>query len=420
MLDHHHRPAVLALIGLTCLGCVIEGQAEPRPDTNTQLVHMAQTTGALAATSQDAPRDAADDGVPEHMLSFFAGETCPVGWREVEEARGRALLGTTDPGRVARVHDNTPAFAARTAPEHVHLGDGATTSEPGKAYFTGAGGCSNAEPFEAMSHGLEGGHIKPATANLPFVHQRLCEKLSPGAQDRLPYASHALFNRPSCPSGWTRVDECPTCQNLNGRTVVPLREGFTIKSVGQPWLVYTSGDHTHTFSGSLTPGEAGLAALSGTNYRAAQGELTFSGTTNGMTGARPLPTIEFLACAKTEMADEGAHPPNMTIFYGGEKDCPEGWQTTAGTAGRFIIASPAGDHDGVTFGSATPLGDGDDRTHVHAFSVSFELTPAHVCLIGGGLPIARSGTYTIDGHTAAAAAGVPYVQLRQCTYTGQR
>jgi hypothetical protein len=418
--DRRTRSETIALVATIGLACVGEGRADPTPDAKTQLVHGTQTANAPSGTAHADSTEAADDGVPVNMLSFFVSETCPAGWREVEAARGRALLGTIDPSRVGVVSRET-AFAARTVRTHVHLGTVSKTVEPAKSTFLGLDGCTNETPFEVKAHHHRDGTIHAGDAKLPFVHQRLCEKVDPSASDRLPYATYGLFNRASCPTGWQRVDECSTCPNLDGRTIVPLLDGFAIKAFGKPWLDPFDGQHEHSFEGTISPSDEGLAAWGGTNHRAARGKIAFSGNTTSMTEGRMLPTIQFFACVKTTMGEDGGHPPNMTIFHGGLEDCPEGWSTTWGTGGRFIIASPAGDHNRVTFGDPKPLRDGEDRVHYHRMTGNFDLAPHVVCLVGGdGIPIAGSGIYSFDINTHTAAAGVPYVQLRQCTYTGQR
>ncbi len=90
-----------------------------------------------------------DGGPPSGAVLFFEGEQCPVGWSEVDEARGRALVGLggsagTLAGTVGepledlenRAHSHTVGVSnvpsGDTSVNHTHGVPGATTSPAGE------------------------------------------------------------------------------------------------------------------------------------------------------------------------------------------------------------------------------------------------------------------------------------------------
>ncbi|HLT38746.1 MAG TPA: hypothetical protein VK034_20810 [Enhygromyxa sp.] len=393
--------AALAVLGLA--GCE-HLPAEPASGLDA-------TADADAAQSPEF----VDDGVPADLLSFFPGPTCPDGWKPVPAARGRALMFAASPDRIGRTV--LPPLLDGERP-HAHP-QATVTMSPEKSYFTGFNGCDNNAPFSAAPI-TASILVEPSTANLPFVYQTLCQKRAASRVDALPYASYGMFDADVCPRGWEPLADCDTCPPVGGRFVVPLGNSGTVgQTVGAAWTRDHSGaNHRHEIDSNFKPDDAGLIAVTGTNYRAARGTLSYAGTTAvDPEPPRIVPSIEYLGCIKTSSGPaEKNLPEGMSIFYGGHSDCPERWRPAVESAGRLLVAAPSPDQVGRQFGGP-PLGPGEDRTHTHQFKATVSLPGDNVCLAGGDWPIAKSGAYAVSGTSKPAAVGLPYVQLRHCTYT---
>ena len=175
----------------------------------------------------------------------------------------------------------------------------------------------------------------------------------------------------------------------------------------------------------MTPKAYGVLWFIGANSRAASGERKFRGTApapgRSVDGNDDglLPYVRLLGCIKTGLVAQAADrlAPGMTIFHGGQSNCPGGWRPTPETAGRFVVASPAGAEPFQKLGSSVPFSsDGETRSHKHPFASNIRLESSNLCLNGGGdQNLAHSGVYPIRGQTDPAVVDVPYVQLRHCT-----
>jgi hypothetical protein len=109
--------------------------------------------------------------------------------------------------------------------------------------------------------------------------------------------------------------------------------------------------------------------------------------------------------------DDGI-PSGIVAFFAGSS-CPAGWTRPDYAKGRMVVAVVDGATVGTTVG--TPLGDREDRTHQHDYSVSVQLQGRGLTgLAGGSPPGAQAQTYTIEGESDPASSDLPFVQLLPC------
>jgi hypothetical protein len=391
---------------------------------STLRVPLSLVAGLLfAGAGIAAEPPSLDVDVPAGMVTFFETETCPAGWSRPQYARGRLLMFDI------KSHSGKPVnepMAAGVAPRHTHAPLTVSFTLP-EQEVRGANGCSNDAPVAPGARNVvDYSAISASDLNLPFVHLTACEKSGKdAARDPLPLETYGFFDRDSCPAQWEACGP-PVCPSIAGRFAMPLIPGGRTGLVaGEGWTDPSpAGGHPHTVGGTLTPKSYGVVWFLGGNSRAASGERKFQGTApvpgrsvDG--GGGLLPYVRLLGCIKTGLVAQAADrlAPGMTIFHGGQSNCPGGWRPTPETAGRFVVASPAGAEPFQKFGSSVPLSsDGERRSHKHPFASHVELQGSDLCLNGGGdQNLAHSGTYRIQGQTDPAVADVPYVQLRQCT-----
>lgn len=109
--------------------------------------------------------------------------------------------------------------------------------------------------------------------------------------------------------------------------------------------------------------------------------------------------------------------PTGAISYFRSAACPAGWAPYEPARGRFVVATIGASTTGALTGA--PLASGEDRTHVHGFSLSFELkSHSFVTASGAGNGgVARASSVAVSGSTGPASTGLPYVQLLVCKKT---
>jgi hypothetical protein len=113
------------------------------------------------------------------------------------------------------------------------------------------------------------------------------------------------------------------------------------------------------------------------------------------------------------MRPPGDSLPRNAVSFFNRTTCPMGWSPLGTAAGRFIVPTIGAVGGGTTAG--TPLGDGEDRQHSHAFQTSFTPTTISVSgSSGSNANIAASTTVNINSTTQPASSGLPYVQLLVC------
>lgn len=114
----------------------------------------------------------------------------------------------------------------------------------------------------------------------------------------------------------------------------------------------------------------------------------------------------------------GSDPyPSGAISFFRRAACPSGWAPYEPANGRAVVPTIGATAPGTTNGE--PLKSGEDRTHVHDWSVAFAVSKFDFVGFGGdNKGVGGGGTLTVSGKTAPASTGVPYVQLLACKKTG--
>jgi hypothetical protein len=121
-------------------------------------------------------------------------------------------------------------------------------------------------------------------------------------------------------------------------------------------------------------------------------------------GAKPAP-------AQAPSGD-GA-PPGMIAYFGQGSGCPTGWVESTEAQGRVVIGTAVAGSVGTTVGA--PLGDREDRTHRHTYSVQISIPSNNIAGAGGSNDqAAANGTYGANLTTSPAPSGFPFVQYRSC------
>ena len=313
-----------------------------QPNRLSRLLRIARFLVALfllVGIGSVAEGSSSEGDVPAGMVTFFETETCPAGWTQPEYARGRLLMFDGKNGSANPV--GTP-MAAGVAPQHVHAPLSVSFDLP-RQEVKGENGCGNTAPVAVGKRNIANySGITASDLNLPFIHLIACEKTGKDApRDPLPIETYGFFNRDSCPSQW-EVCGPPVCPPITGRFAMPLVAGGTTGLVtGDGWTgTRQDGNHEHRVAGAFTPTAYGVAwFLFPSRERAASGERKFEGDSGDLRRSQPgdlLPYVRLLGCIKTGLVADAADPlpEGMTIFHGGQSNCPSGWRPTPETAGR--------------------------------------------------------------------------------------
>ncbi|HEY0232144.1 MAG TPA: hypothetical protein VGC55_12900 [Dokdonella sp.] len=109
--------------------------------------------------------------------------------------------------------------------------------------------------------------------------------------------------------------------------------------------------------------------------------------------------------------------PKGSISYFSGNTCPTGWTPFSAGEGRFIVPMMSGGSPGGKAG--TPIKPGDDPTHTHGFSATFDIEDYQFEGIDGccNNEPTSSGKRTIPAQLTAANLGLPYVALLACLKT---
>ncbi|CAB1063209.1 hypothetical protein D1BOALGB6SA_7992 [Olavius sp. associated proteobacterium Delta 1] len=372
---------------------------------------------------------------PSGMVAFFMqNDTCPNGWQEMEEAKGRMILGTITPALLGEKSD-APVLVEGQLPKHDH--DYKVSGSWGHKDINAAHGGGNKHATKKGSHSGSGTTEK-STWELPLMQLKVCQsKANSNSQkesvvDAFPYSTVAFFNRQSCPVGWVPF------KDMDGRFVVPLLKGGSphYKKTAQ-WnkLDKINYAHQHKVSAKVDPSSQDFVAaddpISSSNRSFAKHEekRVYGHTTNlnypqyTKYPKKPktlFPVIYMLSCYKISTSVSKGVIPRQTVAFYGSRYCPTGWSRTLTTAGRFLIGLPDNANPGAAWGG-NPLKDKENRTHTHvnsSGSMHFserKIAAGDGCCAHGFL---KSGDHHFESGTweASAAGGdIPYIQLSQCT-----
>jgi len=227
--------------------------------------------------------------------------------------------------------------------------------------------------------------------------------------DALPIGAISFFDR-ACPVGWTPY------AGAVGRTIVPTNGGATLVSIGDPYTSGESRTHSHGVSLSFDLAKKGIfASLPGTMTGAGTYGTVTANTTSAASSAT-IPYVQMMVCKKTAAPIAGTIPTGLSAYFEAAT-CPTSWIQVSNSKGRILVASPAGGSTGSTFGSATPLADGEMRTHAHPVTGSWTPTSYGIAgFEGSGEECGRDQAYPYPDNTLSSDADTtpPYLALTHC------
>lgn len=209
-----------------------------------------------------------------------------------------------------------------------------------------------------------------------------------------------------CPNNWTEA------AYAQGRLILGTADGSKIqKLAGTPASDAQPPQHIHGFTVTGTIAAWSNSSIPGGSIpRAAGGEVTSSGTTQGTSLA--LPFIQFLVCEQMATASPDSAPYGTVAFFNAST-CPNNWAALAQADGRFLLPAFAG----VVPGSATSTAwdPANPPTHTHELQASFGTQSAdYEAFPTNGGEFAKPGTYGVAGTTASAGPVLPFVSLLAC------
>lgn len=368
---------------------------------------------------------------PAHagMVAFFdvpdARKQCPEGWKEFLPAKGRLILGTTDPAQVGRA--STTTMKDLTPPTHHHAFTAGVKLKPRPV--VALGGPNQTLAGSNVQHAVTA-TTETSDGNVPYMQLLACEQERGfPAEQALPREMVAFFSAPSCPAEWAPY------RKLDGRFAVPLpsdaQSADFNAAVGNAGVVF---NHSHALVVSGTaaaqkiylPIAGGSMALAESWWPFAQntdyGHRTFDDQTftTDTGGDDAVPRVSLMACIKTTGRPRTSELPNDILAFMTAEDCPKHWRQKPASMGRYLVGLPAGPYaqSGVPFGGS-PLHSREQRVHVHEIRASLGLPSRGIAGASGCClnDFAVASTYTLQGQSVSAASHLPYVQMRHCIAT---
>ncbi|MEO1090266.1 MAG: hypothetical protein AAFX81_06525 [Pseudomonadota bacterium] len=398
--------------------------------------------GATSCLVIAAPigRALADDDTKEGTVAFFMETGCPEGWSVATSAEGRLLLGVTDSDKFT-IGGQGGGDALTNEDDRLHTHQYATSVSLATHHIEGDHSCCNtdgASPGNKNVPETQPGVSNGGTSGLPFAQLTVCEKTSPPtdptASDPYPLGALSFFNADSCPAGSGGDPEwqtAPLGSDDLGYFVVPFFDppAATLGAlVGTGMNPGENREHSHAFSSSIKvdslelTGKWGCVSWLGLcTGMTTDGTKDFSGTTHAASSA--LPYLTLMLCQKAAFSPSSNPPqdvPESVVTFFTDQTCPTGWKMTEATTGRYLVGLPSGGIPGATFGgeplqptesAPTPV-----ATHEHGISGSVVTGNTEVALASGAGAddVGKKGTYTYDGTTDPASAGLPYMGVIQC------
>jgi len=383
------------------------------------------------------------------MLAVFTTtvDRCPSGWREVEYAQGRMVMGTTDINRVK--HQQGKPVQYGHAPLHSHKIN--TTLQP-KALA--AGGNKNNYvfmktnaaadnqlafdgPIRVTGHTTEMGKTLVSYGNVPYRKMLICEEREEKKSriaDRLPGQVVAFFNGKSCPPSWQPF------KPLDGRYVLPnplnARADQVGKEIGQALPLVKGGrrktEHVHdiTVGSGLDDGIAVPVELNAksrkyhTNWSSVAIDKIPKQIVKTAGSGPEVPIVEMLACYKKDGKQESAKhfPQGLSIFFLGGKNCPSQWDEYTPSRGYYLIGLPMAPDNSERvngFNVGSQLKDMSLISHLHSVTMNLDI-PVHNYYSGFWKAFPRtetyggSGKYEFKGTSLPEPAALPYVSVTHC------
>lgn len=350
--------------------------------------------------------------VPPGTIALDASSGgCPPGWTEWLDARGRALVAVADAADAGGLVGD----ALTTLQPHPHTHT-VTADIPLDAAGVGVlSGCCNDTSGHSGAQ-TASGTLDEGESELPTIGVRLCRRDGDPAQAStgtpFPVGSATFFDRPSCPPGWSALDEAV------GRFVIAAPAGApAMERVGVPLANGEDRTHAHQVTLSVTLPDRSLSAAGGSNTEPAQsGTYEVDAETDPATSG--MPYVQALLCrADVPSTPTGAGdevlPPGL-VFWSTEAACANGWAEHERLPGRFVIGLPTGVAAGAIYGE--PLVEGEDREHGHTGALSLRVPFASLsilsgCCLGG---IGAHGIFDVSVEVEPAPVGLPTIALRAC------
>jgi len=344
--------------------------------------------------------------VPQGFTTYFSGR-CPSGWTPANGTEGRLILSVMNSSAVG-IKVNDP-LSDREDRSHNHPYQ-TSINIPNNPIA--ADECCNNQGGRAGSYPISSS-LGDSSSGLPFVQFSLCTLTSQN-KDPIAYGTIAFFD-PSikqCPSNWSPYGQA------DGRFIIA---GFTNTSITSTTDPLSSGEdrqHTHSFTVAISTNNVDYAGVSGccndnvgSNGRWGSDVVSDSSSTG-------LPYIQLLTCQSQELSFNTSLP--FGAFMLREGPCTPGWTQSFDSAGRFIVALPAGGSPGATFGSASfPPDYRGNPEHSHGFSGSIDMGGTGVGLASGccASGYAGAGGYSFQGDTDSSPVDLPFLSLVLCEQT---
>lgn len=221
------------------------------------------------------------------------------------------------------------------------------------------------------------------------------------AADALPLFTVAYFNG-SCPAGWSNTG----LGAASGRFIVPTMPGGGVGSFsGTALSALQAPTHEHRLAvGSITVSSKRFILIDGccNESLGSSGVHTMSGSASP--APENLPYVQYNVCMKQAAPEPGTIVPAGVTTFHVLPSCPEGWDTVAGAAGRYIVGLHSTGLPAATYGGK-PLTPGEVRTHGHTMNGSIDLPRHNIAGASGCCAnnYAGSGATAFTGNTVVDA-----------------
>lgn len=224
----------------------------------------------------------------------------------------------------------------------------------------------------------------------------------------LPAGMATWFASETCPPGWFAD---PVAR---GRLIVSTDDatlgGVT---VGEPLAPEEDRSHTHNYTATVSLQEKHVAAIGCCNDQgASHGDYPVSSETGPSSSG--LPMVQLALC-QLKADTQGPVPFGSVAFFDSTiTQCPTGWKSYSGAAGRVIVPGYAA--SGTLPSQSNPLKSGEDRPHGHGIALNVT-TPAvsyagvDGCCNDGP---AAAGVIDVPGSADSISSGIPYLQMLTC------
>lgn len=343
--------------------------------------------------------------LPRGFTTFFNLESCPPGFHEIPESKGRVIVSVDD-AKIAGLTVGEPLKDGED-PTHTHSTVGTYSVD---SQHVAADGCCNTEGAHSGSYRASGTAVDH-TSNLPFTQLLLCSS-EDDSNYTVPYGT-LLYYSPdvsSCPASF--IGYSPA----HGRAIIPgYDESGTVPSEAPPLASTEDRVHNHSTYGTFATSSVSYAGIDGccNNDPARDGTYSIKGVSSA--ASANVPYLQLLTCLnKNESFDVSL--PHGALLFSALLGCPDGWDIVSTVSGRFLVSLPYGGNAGLSFGGPSIPSSGAEPQHGHSVTGSVTLPSASVglasgCCAGG---YAATGTYPYEGATSQDTVSFPYLMVALC------